>query len=321
MVDFFDKIYNSINNKNNFFERIKLYSLLRFSVRVISNVTLPFYFLITQNNGKFKLSPPVKKNERVIVSLTSFPARINNLWIVIESILRQTHKPDKLILWLSKEQFSSLDFLPKKLLNMRKRGLEIEIRENDLRSHKKYFYTIKEYPDDTCITIDDDVIYESHLIETLIKCSNSFPNMICCTHTSSISYEEKKLKSYNDWIKTDVCFSPSLVQIPIGVGGVLYPAGILHESVLDKDAFLKHCPNADDIWLKAMSLLNNVKVVKAKFNSSYLPVLNFYNKTLSSSNLKGGNDIQLKALRLYCLEKFTIDPFSYSYIYEITNVR
>ena len=265
-------------NKSTFLERIKFYSVLRLSIKIISNLTLPVYFSSTKKNIKYRLSTSSKKNDRIIVSLTSFPPRIKRVWLVIESILRQTNKPDKIILWLSREQFNSLGVLPKKLLSLQDRGLEIKLREGDLRSHKKYYYTMKEYPNDICLTIDDDVIYGSHLIANLVKCSKSFPNKICCTYSCKISYEDKKLLPYSQWPIANEYFIPTLDHLPIGVGGVLYPAGVLHKSVLNKDIFMLYCPDADDLWLKTMSLLNNVCIVDTKVNSLYLPVVNFRNK-------------------------------------------
>ena len=153
MVNVFDKLYSSIENKNTILQKIKFYSLLRFSIRVIANIIIPIYFTCTKHNKKYRLKNVETEGNRIIVSLTSFPARINNLWLVIETIFRQTVKPDMIILWLSKEQFSNIDSLPKRLLKQRERGLKIELRDGDLRSHKKYYYTVQEYPNDIMITI------------------------------------------------------------------------------------------------------------------------------------------------------------------------
>ena len=59
------------------------------------------------------------------------------------------------ILWLSKEQFPDRSFIPNSLLSLEKRGLIIELCEGDLRSHKKYYYALRQYPNDIIITIDD----------------------------------------------------------------------------------------------------------------------------------------------------------------------
>ena len=118
MVNFFDRYYSSIQNKNSLLVKLKYYSALRFLIRFSANIIIPIYFRITQNNSAYKLHKSLKSNRRIVVSLTSFPIRINKLWIVIESILRQDYKPDKIILWLSKEQFPNFDLLPKTLISL-----------------------------------------------------------------------------------------------------------------------------------------------------------------------------------------------------------
>lgn len=41
----------------------------------------------------------------VIISLTSFPQRIDVVYITITTLLKQTFKPGKIMLWLAEEQF------------------------------------------------------------------------------------------------------------------------------------------------------------------------------------------------------------------------
>ena len=68
-----------------------------------------------------------KRDTKVIVSLTSFPARIDTVYITIRSILMQSLKPDIIILWLAQEQFPEKEKeLPYNLLKLKKYGLTIE---------------------------------------------------------------------------------------------------------------------------------------------------------------------------------------------------
>ena len=138
MTDFFIRLYSlaHFREENIYLSKIRLYSLLRFVVRLFANIILPLWYMITPNK-KFSVDP----NSCFVVSLTSFPMRIERIWITIESIFRQTYKPLSIILWLSKEQFPNGELdLPKGLIKMRKRGLEIKFVEGDIRSHKKYKY-------------------------------------------------------------------------------------------------------------------------------------------------------------------------------------
>lgn len=84
-----------------------------------------------------------KIQKNLIVSLTSFPARIEYVWMVVETIKRQTVLPEKIILWLSVDQFPSMESVPKTLLNEQNEMFEIRMVNDDIRSYKKYYYAMK----------------------------------------------------------------------------------------------------------------------------------------------------------------------------------
>lgn len=252
---------------------------------------------------------------RIIVSLTSFPQRINTVWLTIETLLRQTVQPDYIILWLSKEQFDTKNNLPRNLLSLEKRGLSIRLVEDDLRSHKKYYYSFKEYPDDFIITVDDDTFYNTKVIEYLWRTHLQFPQCICCNHSRLLCYNEQELLPYSLWKHNyKYNFLPSKQLCAIGVGGILYPPHSLHSLVEEKGLFMKLCPNADDLWLKTMSLLEGNAVVQSEYHSYFMPIRIRGNTTLSSNNVKFGNDDQLKQIRQYFINKIHRDIFSYNSI-------
>ena len=124
-----------------------------------------------------------KKNTAdVVVSLTSFPARIETVHITIMTLLRQTVAPKRIILWLSKEQFpNGVDDLPTVLkLVAAKSILSIEFVEGDIRSYKKFVYILEKYPEENFITVDDDVFYPSRMIEHLMEMHMKYPDDVCC---------------------------------------------------------------------------------------------------------------------------------------------
>ena len=149
--------------------------------RILSYVirkTVPVYYNIT---GCFVGSGLNKKKRlhHTVVSLTSHPARIALVWLSVESILRQTYQPDKIILWLAKEQFSGISELPVSLKKLVGRGLTIEFSD-DLKSHKKYLFSLKEYPDSVVITVDDDFIFPYDTIECLYNFHEKYPHSVIC---------------------------------------------------------------------------------------------------------------------------------------------
>jgi hypothetical protein len=311
MTDFFDSLYYSIKDKNRFLSKIYFYNLSRLVVRSLANIIIPIYYSITFTNKKTTLATEISSSERVIVSLTSFPARIDRLWLVIESLLRQTYKPNKIILWLATSQFPNVDALPKKLLFLANRGLEIIFTDEDLKSHKKYYYAFEKFPNDIIITVDDDVFYNSHIIEYLIHSHTNYPDCICCNHASKITFKDKNLMPYLQWQSLEKASGPANNIFPIGVGGILYPPKILHGEVLNKKVFMENCKTADDVWLNAMTHLNDKFVVKTNYNSYYLPVLHRRNSELNTiNNICNHNDDQIKTVRSHYINQLGIDPFN-----------
>ena len=88
IVDYFDTVYSSINGRSPFATKLKIYSFFRWLIRVVANIVIPISFLLNRRKYCLKITSTTKK-EKLIVSLTSFPKRINRLWIVIESIFKQ----------------------------------------------------------------------------------------------------------------------------------------------------------------------------------------------------------------------------------------
>jgi len=312
MTDFFDKFYSSITDKNKLLKSVHFYSLLRFSIRIIANILLPIYYVLTRRSKEFRLTNLQNDTgiePKIIVSLTSFPPRIKKIWLTIETLLRQKDKPDRIILWLSVDEFCNRTFLPKTLTRLEKRGLEIRFCEGNLLPHKKYYYAIKEFPADIIITVDDDVLYNSKLITYLLESHNKFPECMICNRSLKVNVEKDKILSYKTWKLNCIANVPAEDIFPVGIGGVLYPPSSLHTMVLQNEVFMQVCAKADDIWLFMLGKLNNKMAVQTEYNSFYLPIINFKNITLSNDNIDSGkNDIQFKALRSYIIETRQIDP-------------
>src|SRR5690606_36814041 len=138
VVDYLDKFYSSFRNLN------KVHSLFRFLTREFVNLFMPIYFKIN------KIDYQLNKRDVIIVSFTTFPVRIGKIWLVIECRLRQTLLASKILIWLSKEQFPILKKdLPHNLAFFMKKGLRhFRFVDENIRSHKKYFYVFQRFPND-----------------------------------------------------------------------------------------------------------------------------------------------------------------------------
>jgi len=230
----------------------------------------------------------------LIVSLTSFPVRIEKVWMVIETLLRQKTKPDKILLWLAKSEFSSRGSLPGRLLYLEKRGLEIRFCDENLMPHKKYFYTMTEYPGSNVITVDDDIFYPVNFISKLIEYHNVYPKEIITVVGRKIKIHDGKIFPYKDWTYINIESKPSFQVLPIGAGGVFYPAGSLHPDCFNIEEIKTHALMNSDLWLKIMSLRAKTRVVciAGDFSRFFVPVYFKNNKTLMEANIeKGRNDM------------------------------
>jgi hypothetical protein len=202
-------------------------------------------------------------SSNVIISLTSYPARVDTVYLTVMTLLNQTVRPRAVMLWLANEQFPEGEVnLPAKLVALKDNGLTIRFCE-DLRPHKKYYYAMKENPNCDVITVDDDVFYPEDLVEVLTETSRKYPDTVVCTWGHGFIPDGKgDVFSADKWQYLEGGNEPGYDIIPTGVGGVLYPAHCLSEEVFNAEAIRRLCLNADDLWLKSMALLNHKKAVR-----------------------------------------------------------
>jgi len=241
-----------------------------------------------------------KRNPPLIISLTSIPERYNKVHLCIEALLRQSIKPDHLILWLS----DTATKIPSSLQNLTKRGLEIRSCK-DIRSFKKIIYTLKEFPNALIVTADDDIFYPSTWLEELFSAYQKEPGLIHCHRAHLITKNsDGTIKKYKEWkYCADGIEGPSHLLFPTGEGGVLYAPGMLNIEVTNEKLFTRLCPTADDVWLKAMSLLNNYSCKKiSPQKTSFTQIKGTQTKALWKENTAEGavkNDNQIKLVFEY----------------------
>lgn len=243
--------------------------------------------------------------EKVIVSLTSHPGRIDTTNICIKSLLNQRCKPLKVLLWLSKEQFpNGDDDLPTKLLQLKKNSLfEIKWVQEDIKPHKKYFYAMQEYPKLPIIIVDDDVIYENTLVEKLMDSYRKFPYCISCMRANLMMFNKNgAFRAYEGWIKgykllLDI---PSYQLMATGVGGVLYPPKSLPIDAFSIETIKEKCLYTDDLWLKLFSVKNGYMTVVPRESCQYREIEGTNETALWRINVnKNNNDVSLMNILNY----------------------
>lgn len=261
----------------------------------------PLFCSIKQRNYEEMLKI---RSREVIVSFTSFPARISFVSQVVDSMAMQTKKPDRVILNLAKPQFPNGEAdLPEKLIEQKNNGLvEIAWRDEDIRSHKKYFYVMQENPESIVITIDDDLEYKNDMISTLYYSYLCYPEYVSAmrVHIVALNEKEKKIFKYYLWPKEfrDKALVVSEQFFATSGAGTLFPPHSLDKRAFNKDKILELCPLADDVWLYFMLALNNTPCVCASI-SFYLRAIEGCeeSQSLFEKNVaEGQNDVQIDAV-------------------------
>ena len=242
------------------------------------------------------MNDKIKKNidNQIIVSLTSFPARIGTVHITINSLLKQTFLPDKIILWLAPEQFPNKENdLPQELLVLKSEKFCIDWYK-DIKSFKKLIPALKYYPDSIIVTADDDIIYNEKWLEQLINSYNKDPKSIHCHRITRLDIRNNVLTSQDRWGYTrkrgylkDI-FKPSAYNKLTGCAGVLYPPNCFNEDIFNETLFNMLTPTSDDIWFFFQALRNGYKVRVVKNTKLY--ILNEIPKCLEGPALCKIND-------------------------------
>lgn len=251
----------------------------------------------------------VPRKRKIIVSLTTYPKRIDSVYIVIKSLMRQEIKPDYIILYLGNDCNDSM--INSKLRKLEKKGLKIIFTDDNLKSHKKYFYAMHDFPDDLIITADDDLIYDKYFIEKLYENYNKHPNDISALRVHQLKFDDNNgVMPYRNWeFECNTIFQPSSKLFLTSGAGALFPPHVLPHESFDKINIKKLSINADDIWINLMLLINNKKIIWVPSNKQ-MPVMIYSSQkdSLFATNLDdGGNDecihmiIEFYKLNLYDL--------------------
>lgn len=304
LLDFLDGIYPSVNAHSPFVGKNLLRRVILSGIYHTNNFLCWYY----HNIKKKSISSPEEAD--YVVSLTTYPARVGNVWRVIEMAANQRGIQDKyaICLYLIKSEFEGID-LPAKIKELQARGLTVKFNEENLKCHNKYFYAFRDYPEKTVITIDDDLQYNHHSISGLITKNKEYPECIIYNYGAYV-LRNKPFKTWPDAVLQNM---PHLDIYPLGVGGVLYPPHACHKIVTRADVIKETCMCADDMWLNYCSRIQKTFVVQTGLRSAYMVLPNSSQQyALWKSNVDpviAGNDKQINMISNWSKKQFGFDFF------------
>ncbi len=249
-----------------------------------------------------------RKNDAsdVIVSLTSYGERVtDSVPYAIYSIFTQSVLPNRIVLWLDNENWND-DNLPNLLKRLKKSGLEIYYCE-DIRSYKKLIPSLKKFPYNPIITIDDDFYYNKDFVKWMIEAyTESDRRTIFATWGCIVEKMDGKYLPYSHW--KDCSFGTENSEYSLFGGGGIYPPNVFDDEIFKSDVFLKLCPTADDIWFWIQEKRMGIKTQLTPCHGYGLhrPIDRIYDYEIAGDGclsvnnvLNGQNDVQLRKLLEY----------------------
>lgn len=208
----------------------------------------------------------------IVVSLTTISGRLAFLDKVLESLLAQSLRPDRIHLWISPEPHlldegvRETDLPPKVRSLARSSGRRILIRETpNIGPHRRtlaplHYYRRSLFPP-MIATADDDTLYPTHWLKSLADASRRY-HAAAVFRARIITAEGGQVIPYRQWPlhKGDsISLSPSL--FPTFKDGLAF-----HPRMLDKRVYTSAhcdvCPSRSDAWLTAALKARGTPIVR-----------------------------------------------------------
>lgn len=220
-----------------------------------------------------------KNNINIIVSLTTSPNKINHIKLVLNSLSKQSIKPNKIYLNLPK----NIEYIIPKWLQQ---DPSIIInRSKNYESLTKLLPTLEQEQDPNVIiiTVTDDNIYPKHMVRDLAKqyLKETYPvnyKQAAAITGLGINFlfgPKFELESYNLIISD----RPSLNVI--SYGGVVYKRSFFKDDIFVAfNNMPKSCYLNEDLIISLYLMANNISIVKITGISYNEFVLNILNKNL-----------------------------------------
>lgn len=210
----------------------------------------------------------------LIVTLTSTSTRLPVLRHTLLSLLDQSHEPDRIVVCISKEAYL-VDEGVKELPNwfnvmVEKHEVDIHWVDNTGPYRKLVPIYRQAKDEDWIVTCDDDVIYGTQWLASLIQTGKEHPEAIVCGRARRPAKNPwKGRQSYINWPLVPAgTIGKNL--LPIGIAGVLYRKPLLDQKIMFSDDFKELAPKQDDLWFNLAREIAGTNVVVSLDAGSYV---------------------------------------------------
>lgn len=234
---------------------------------------------------------------RIIVSMTSISSRERLVNYTLLSLTRQSLRADLIYLNLSKDKYlldDGYNDSANNLADICPRGsIKINWVDN-IGPYRKILPVIdKINEEDYLVICDDDVIYSTLWLETLISNARNNPDSIVCGLARKRRNILNLSISYIHWKYCEGLHSRKRV-LPIGVGGVVYQKRFFSMTKLLDNEFKSIAPINDDLWFWQAAEGANTILVLDNGSTFFSPIDS--KSSLNEQNLKLSDYYMFKVL-------------------------
>lgn len=256
-----------------------------------------------------------KKNEKKpLISLTTISSRIDKTHQTIKTILKQTAQIHSINLYISDAPYlidDGINSTDRNLLNIADLGVNIYSVPN-IGPYRKQIPIIKQLqsgracPETIIITIDDDVLYPNHIIQTLVDKIDANESVIA-HRGREITIKDQELIPYMSFPPPS--HDTNIANIGTGKNGIAYRLKHFPKTYED---YVGHilAPTADDIWCKWATSINCIPTTILEPSAAFNPNLDFQQTDANDKkglfykyNVSGTNDKAMLNIDLYFSHK------------------
>ena len=278
-----------------------LNKIVRSPLKVIPFIN-PFILEEINSLGMFcGINDAVKREQQIVVSISSEKKQYKELPVTIFSLLNQSLKPDKIILWIDKET-DDLTTLPYEITRFIKNGLEIRFVKN-LKSFTKTIYAFKEFKKSIIVTAEPNIYYRKDWLKRLYYSYVAAPENIHAHIVNKVIIKDGTILPYHNWNKKITEENAGFDNYMISEGGILYPPQCFNSEAFREDIFLNNVNISDNMWFWFMALVNNKKIRVVKNHYSTILCVNIFKNThncnLFTPKHYKDKDIQIEYLMKY----------------------
>ena len=228
----------------------------------------------------YKYIPKVKSQYKTVVSLTTIPDRIDKLIPTLSSIYSQSVRVDEIRLNIPYKSRKGKNYNIPEYLEKCK-YINIARVKEDLGPSTKLLPTSKDEKSNTrIIVIDDDQIYGSEFIETMMEIFEKREGKIAVTNYGAnfLDTSWDRLSCYGSGSK--------YVDTLFGCGGYIVTPKMLPKEIYDYSTAPQSAVYVDDNWISGWLKYNGIKIYMKGLNKGTCFFLS--QATISTTSLSGG---------------------------------